>query len=260
MVNGPPTPPATTPAELQDAARSTVSVAEPSVTLPPQMDAQLRPEVYQRAVQGIGAAIARKDYRSVGNIAGEADLITATDRQPTRMLIVAPLVLAHLISDNIPPARFALLRLPDNLSSLPLARALNLLVVYAMNRQHAQLYEQITVLKNLVSQSDFFDQELGHQIVDLATVFMEHFCERTFILLSKAYTSLPLSLACNYLNLPAEKVTNGAEKAGWSYNSSTQILYPSKGPTQTPLGHTSSSFSSLTTFNLVADSVARLEG
>lgn len=74
MVNGPPTPPATTPAELLDAARGTAPV-EPSVSLPPQIDAQLRPEVYQRAVQGIGAAIARKDYHSVGSIAGEADFI-----------------------------------------------------------------------------------------------------------------------------------------------------------------------------------------
>lgn len=126
-----------------------------------------------------------------------------------------------------PPARYALLRLPDSLISLPLTRALSALVVYAMNRQHAQLYEQINILKSTVSQPDFFDQELGHQIVDLATVFTgnlskvydpcsciadvvaERFCERTFILLSKAYTSLPLSLACIYLNLPAEKVTNG---------------------------------------------------
>ncbi|KJA27156.1 hypothetical protein HYPSUDRAFT_63416 [Hypholoma sublateritium FD-334 SS-4] len=246
MVNGPPTPPATTPVELQDAARSTASVAEPSVSLPPQIDPQLRPEVYQRALQGIGAALARKDYQSAGSIAGEADFITATDRQPARMLIVAPLVLVHLINDNIPPARYALLRLPDNLISLPLARALGALVIYAMNRQHAQLYEQINILKSIVSQPDFFDQELGHQVVDLATVFTERFCERTFILLSKAYTSLPLSLACIYLNLPAEKVTNGAQKSGWSYDASTQILYPS--------------YSSLATFDLVADSVARLEG
>ena len=83
MVNGPPTPPATTPAELEDAARrtGTASASEPSVLLPPQMNAPmrtnapLRQELDLRVVQGMNAAIARKDYQSVGSIAGEADIL-----------------------------------------------------------------------------------------------------------------------------------------------------------------------------------------
>ncbi len=83
MVNGPPTPPATTPAELEDAARrtGTVSASEPSDFLPPQMNAPMRTnapirqDLDLRVVQGINAAIARKDYQSVGSIAGEADIL-----------------------------------------------------------------------------------------------------------------------------------------------------------------------------------------
>ena len=69
----------------------------------------------------------------------------------------------------------------------------------------------------------------------------------------------------------------GAQKSGWSYDASTQILYPSKIITEAPPGQMSLSrvisdypnmldtefrldFSTLATFDLVADSVARLEG
>ena len=46
-----------------------------------------------------------------------------------------------------------------------------------MNRQHAQVYEQISILKSTVFQPDFFDQELAHIIVDLVTVFTGKLCK-----------------------------------------------------------------------------------
>jgi COP9 signalosome complex subunit 8 len=134
-----------------------------------------------------------------------------------------------LITIDRPPARYALQRLPDSLSSLPLSRALSALIIYTMNRQHAQLYEQATALMNLVSQPDFFDKDLGSLIHTLTTAFLgkllrvyvlrcaftdaepteESFRQRTFELLSKAYTSLPSSLACTYLGLRPEQTING---------------------------------------------------
>lgn len=78
MVNGPPTPPATTSAELLDAARSTPSVPNYSLATHVHDDSQLLPEVYQRARQEFGAAIARKDYQSLVRIAEEIDIIVCT--------------------------------------------------------------------------------------------------------------------------------------------------------------------------------------
>jgi hypothetical protein len=66
---------------------------------------------------------------------------------------------------------------------------------------------------------------------------------RTFALLSKAYTSLSLSLASTYLGIPGPQIIAGnwpillstsdisqlhlvAEKNAWTYDPSTQILFP----------------------------------
>lgn len=75
MANAPPTPPATTPAELQDAAQANLSIAETSASVPLQSDVQIRPEVYQTAVPAIGEAIAQKDYERLIQIAEETDFI-----------------------------------------------------------------------------------------------------------------------------------------------------------------------------------------
>ncbi|KAF8965207.1 COP9 signalosome [Flammula alnicola] len=275
MVNGPPTPPATTPAELQDEARTTSSVADSSTSLPLQNDPQIRPEVYQSVMPAIAEAIARKDYKRLVRVAEEADFNTANDRQQPRMLIVAPLVLGHLVNDDLAPARYALLRLPDSLASLLLPRALTTLVTSTMNRQHVKVYEQAANLLGLVSQPDFFDKDLASIIATLISAFLDSFRQRTFELLSKAYTSLLLPLACTYLGLQTEQIITVAEKYGWSYDPSTQILCPAR---PAPFGRSTSSskilrhyfepphinekmpdFSSLETFHFVTDSVAGLE-
>lgn len=96
----------------------------------------------------------------------------------------------------------------------------------------------------------------------------EHFRHRTINLLSKAYTSLPLLSACRYLGLPADLVIKGkssfirvhlhrqtttlaADKYGWSYDSSTQILYPRQESARTPR-HSSSSEPEPNTIYLLA--------
>jgi COP9 signalosome complex subunit 8 len=73
MVNAPPTPPATTPAELQDEARtnpSTTATASP----PPQAAPQSRPEQYQSMLLLIGEAVSAKDFFRLTRIAEEADI------------------------------------------------------------------------------------------------------------------------------------------------------------------------------------------
>jgi len=259
MVNGPPTPPATTPAELQDEARTATSSIAASSVPSVQNGPQNKPEVYQSVIPLMAEAIARGDYQRLVRIADDTDRNSVNDRQQSRFLIVAPLVLGHLVLDELTPARYALIRLPDSLASHPLSRALTTLVTSAMNRQHTMVYDQATSLQNLVSQPDFIDKDLASVIVTLLSAFIEHFRQRTFALLSKAYTSLPLSLACTYLDMPADQIIGVAHEHLWSYDPPTQILSPSVDFKPQDVSVTSS-FSSLATFHFVADSVARLEG
>jgi len=141
-----------------------------------------------------------------------------------------------------------------------LCRALMALVTSTTNREHAKIYEQTETLHALVSQPDFFDKDLASIVQALLLVFLDSFRLRTFDLLSKAYTSLSLSLASTYLGLSGPQIIDVAEKNAWTYDPSTQILSPkvrSNALDQT--GPSSSSFSSLSSFHFVADSVARLE-
>lgn len=68
MVNGPPTPPATTAIELQDEARENPPISDASTSLP--LD---RTENYQHVLASIVEAISNKDYPQVINIAQETD-------------------------------------------------------------------------------------------------------------------------------------------------------------------------------------------
>jgi COP9 signalosome complex subunit 8 len=76
----------------------------------------------------------------------------------------------------------------------------------------------------------------------LPNISKDSFRFRTFDLLSKAYTSLSLSLASAYLGMPGPQIIAGnlpffstsdisqlhlvAEKSAWTYDASTQILSP----------------------------------
>lgn len=71
-----------------------------------------------------------------------------------------------------PPARYALIRLPENLSSFLITRALMALVISTTNREHAKVYDQAETLHGLVAQSDFFDSDLTSIVQPLLEVFL----------------------------------------------------------------------------------------
>ncbi|KAF9566313.1 hypothetical protein CPC08DRAFT_814882 [Agrocybe pediades] len=258
MSNGPPTPPATTPAELQDEARLATTEASTSGAADTAPILQGIPEIYQSALPAMIEAIGRNDYKQLVKIAEHTDCTTPNGRQSSRLLIVAPMVLGHLILDDLTLARYALVRLPDHLLSLPISRALMSLVTVTTKRQHAAVYAQATSLQNLVLKADYLDKDLVSMITALLAAFTEHFRLRTFALLSKAYVSLPLSLASTYFSLPSEQIIQVAQEHWWSYDASSEIFTPKAAPrtqsTPKPL-----KTSSLSTFHFVADSVARLE-
>ena len=70
-----------------------------------------------------------------------------------------------------PPARYALLSLPDNLGALPLPKALLSLVVSTLNREHSVVYTQGEKLLSLVVQSDI-DKDFGSLLASLLTIFI----------------------------------------------------------------------------------------
>lgn len=75
MVNGPPTPPATTETELHDEARMPVSsppVANNAASL--QAESTPRPDTYRQFLPVIGELIAKKDFEDLVRIAEVADI------------------------------------------------------------------------------------------------------------------------------------------------------------------------------------------
>ena len=64
------------------------------------------------------------------------------------------------------------MRLPENLASLLMSRALMALVISTTNREHAKVYEQAETLHGLVDQPDFFDKDLASIIQPLLAVFL----------------------------------------------------------------------------------------
>src|SRR3954470_2123141 len=76
-----------------------------------------------------------------------------------------------VLSYNRTLARYALVRLPDHLLSLPISRALMSLVTVTTKRQHAAVYAQATSLQNLVLKADYLDKDLVSMITALLTAF-----------------------------------------------------------------------------------------
>ncbi|KIJ24943.1 hypothetical protein M422DRAFT_785732 [Sphaerobolus stellatus SS14] len=87
----------------------------------------------------------------------------------------------------------------------------------------------------------------------------EEFRERTFALVSRAYTSISLSALKSYLgDLPPEHILSVAQQKGWKYDAAAQILSPVVHAPRT----IDKSFapSTLDTFRLVTTTTATLEG
>jgi COP9 signalosome complex subunit 8 len=112
------------------------------------------------------------------------------DRYHSRLLVVAPLVLAYLIRDELyvylrieasaglitnfsSPAYYALTRLPDNAMGQPLCQALLSLLASTWERKHAMVYSRAESLHYMVEQSDFVNAKL---IMDMVTTFVGMWC------------------------------------------------------------------------------------
>lgn len=90
-----------------------------------------------------------------------------------------------------PPARYALMRLPENLASFIMSRALMALVISTTNREHAKVYEQAETLHGLVAQPDFFDKDLASIVQPLLAVFLGIYSWRLLLTCSLTSQKIP---------------------------------------------------------------------
>ncbi|KAH8099597.1 COP9 signalosome [Cristinia sonorae] len=274
-MTGPPTPPPTSAIEIQDAARASVpptdiatttqqteTEAEPIVTDPPTEETpasaasvqQQLTTYYHLLFPTIAELVSRAEYAAVVEVAERGDLHAEHDDHVSRLLLTAPLVLSYLILDSLPPARFALSRIPAVLSSDPLATSLQSLVAAVWEKKYDQVYTRandvlaVTQQENLASHVD-----LAPLLSRLVISFVESFRAKTFTLLSKAYSTVPLALAQAYLGMPAEQLLPIAAAHKWSYNEASQVLSPVASPTAVSFSREAGLGSSLATFNSVAD-------
>ncbi|KAI0807692.1 hypothetical protein C8Q74DRAFT_1228685 [Fomes fomentarius] len=274
-MTGPPTPPPSSATEIQDAARTTAPPPQAALATEPAEAPTPAAPVPEQAQPAVASQTAQKTsyellfpsivdlarsgrVRDLIQVLEQADLSADHDKDSTRLLIVAPLVLAYLIEDEIPPARHVLTRLPDNLASIALTQGLFNLLASVSERKYADVYNRAERLRQFVSEPNFPNEIFGQLLAGLVTAFVEAFSKKTFNLLSRAYTSIPLPLAQVYLGLAAEQVVNVAVQAGWNFNETSHILTPSKQSAKLSRAQPSTP-STLYALNLVADTVANLE-
>ncbi|KAF7322383.1 CSN8-PSD8-EIF3K domain-containing protein [Mycena chlorophos] len=252
MSAGPPTPPPSSATEIKDAARTVVPPTASSSAPAPPSGAQ---DNYTQFFPILASLAAEKKYKELARAAEQGDWGADS---PTRLLVTTPLVVAYLILDDLQPARFALLRLPRDLTGTPIAKGLFALLASTSERKYTNIYSRAAELLALTSAPDF-DGNLGAVLGLLLNAFLDSFRMRTFSLIQKAYTSIPLPLAQTYLGSSPEEVLNAASNAGWSYDASTQVLTPVAPSASGRAASSFTPFSTLATFDFVASSVARLE-
>ncbi|KAI0780618.1 hypothetical protein BD413DRAFT_498650 [Trametes elegans] len=278
-MTGPPTPPPSSAVEIEDAARTTLpppaaaaapapqapatpapeSVAVPEITESAAASQTKPPTTYELLLPSVEDLARNGSLRELIETAERADLSGESDADVSRLLLVGPLVLAYLIVDELSPARHVLLRLPENLKGHPLSQQLFRLLASTFERKYTDVYRRAEELHQFVQQPAFSHDALGQILAGMTTSFVGSFRKRTFDLLSRAYTSIPLSLAQEYLGYTdeqADKVISVALASHWQFDPSTQVLTPSAQPVSSTRGYSQSTLQAL---NLVADTVANLE-
>jgi len=273
-MTGPPTPPITSAIEIEDAARAAAAASEApgatvvtGVTAPAAPGEPVAPQVAIAGTREQAAAPHRQvfaalvelasigSFEELAEMAESADLTTTQDTSPERFLVLAPLILSYFILDDVPPALQAIERLPDVLKAHPISQASFRLGASVSERKYGNVYPRANDLLQAVQNIQIPGADFQAVVTGLLTKFIETFRQRTLVLLSKAYTSIPLSLAQSYLNCLPEQVLTVATQHRWGYDANTQILTPSPpskggiyGSSRTPPG-----ISSLATFDIIAN-------
>ncbi|KAJ3728483.1 COP9 signalosome [Lentinula raphanica] len=272
MANGPPTPPPTTDVEIQDEARMSdaaaptspfvessdqPSEASSSIQPPPPPQSVQQQDSYQLILPKIAELASQKQWLELIHVAEITEINAVNDRGMSRLYVIVPLILAYLIQNDIRIAKLVVERIPLEIRMNPLMRNLRALTTAYSTGAYEQIFSKANTLLNVISQPDFQQPELAQVISIMIDSFLSSFRDRTFLLLSRAYTSLPLALAEMYFGLSANELLPVASRQGWEYDTSTQILKPAS--TIQPSLIIAPVASSLGNLQFVAQSVSQLE-
>lgn len=211
----------------------------------------------QRILVNFANLAESNSYRRLAHLAELYDLTHNAEKGTIRLLITIPLILAYLIVDDLPPARITLSQIPENLAHHAFTKALAQLVAAVWERQYPKVYIRADIVAQLSKKPDFFHVDLGKLISTMVVNFVEAFRRRTLALLNEAFTTLPFVLAQSYLGMSPEQVVPTLSRAGFDYDANTQMVTPRENRRTTK--ESPSGFSSLHTFQRVADSVAKLD-
>ena len=125
-----------------------------------------------------------------------------------------------------PPALQAITRLPDVLKAHAISQAAFRLAASISERKYGNVYPRANDLLQAVENTQIPDADFQAVVGSLLRKFIgenqtcfrlrqllksisDTFRQRTLVLLSKAYTSIPLSLAQSYLNCLPDQVISG---------------------------------------------------
>ncbi|OJA10206.1 hypothetical protein AZE42_05125, partial [Rhizopogon vesiculosus] len=219
-----------------------------------------------------------RNFIGIINIAELHDLNGSHDKSHTRLLLIAPLVLAYMVLDDLTPAHHALARLPENVSLHPLSHALAALLASVSERQYENTYGRAQELFQMSQQSDFPDPRLGNTLALMVNDFVDEFRRRTFALVSRAFACLQVTEAQRLLGLGQKEVLSSelysrhrtiftklvflsevANDNRWQYDSTNDVLRPVNNFLPGLVASKPGPPSSRMTFDLVANSVAASE-
>ncbi|KAG2061527.1 hypothetical protein BDR06DRAFT_946982 [Suillus hirtellus] len=270
MAQAPPTPPPMSATELRDEARDSIiasSTGSSDPTTSPNSSGSLEPspqlsaiqDIYQQVFPQLSDLAEQRNFIGITNIAEHHDLNGSNDKSHSRLLLIAPLVLAYMVLDDLTPAQHALARLPENVSSHPLSHALAALLASALERKYENTYARAQELFKMSQQSDFPDPRLGKTVGLLVNDFLDAFRKNTFTLVSRAFAYLHVTEAQKLLGLGQKEVLAIANNNHWQFDATSGILRPSN-TSLPPLVATKPVLpSSVMTFDLVVNSVTTSE-
>ncbi|KAF9652910.1 hypothetical protein BDM02DRAFT_3183252 [Thelephora ganbajun] len=256
----PPEGPTVTTTEVEQTALPTAGAEEapaPTNSPPAQSQPTQIHTIYREIFPIIADKAIDRDWSGLAVLAELHDLRTEYDADASRLLLTTPLVLSYLILDDIPPARFALARLPSPLLHHPLTEGLFNLLASTYERKYSQVYLRARALAEALS----VDVDLSIFGPSMVKSFVASFRTRAFNLISKAYTSIPVSLAESYLGLPRDELLPTVTRLKWKYNPVTNILTPVRlqNTNARHIQGVVSGPSTLLTFDIVTNGVALLE-
>jgi len=124
-------------------------------------------------------------------------------------------------------------------------------------RNYSQAYVRAKTLVEALNE----DADLSIFGSSMVKSFVASFRTRAFHLISKAYTSIPVSLAGSYLGLPRDELLPTVTRLKWKYDPDTDILTPARSQNVSArhIQGAVSGSSTLFTFDIVTNGVAILE-